>query len=831
MSDQRLSLFGNGLSSARRCAVLVVLGLLAAGPLIAHAQSPAGATAQSQAPDADTGPALQEVTVTARYQVENLQKTPIAITAVSQDQLKSSNIMTVDTLGQLVPNLYTAPPDADEGGVPTISMRGVSQSDASFARAPAVAIYVDDVYHPTAAGSELDLTDIDHIDVDRGPQSTLSGNASPGGAIYLYTPQPKGGNTGYLNFTGGSFNDLAADGAFDTTLAPNLYLRVSGHFHRQDGYVSLLDFTCEMNQLGTPALAGSFPTSQPDVSSHGCKDGEEGGGEEAGGIVKLRWVASDRLDVNFEVNDQRRRDQGDPELAVQITDPYPNSSGLVNAYNVAILNQFGVMYDNRFLPPAGNPYSSYASYCRPLLQGTVQEQPYQPVPSGICYPDEKNQDSKTESSTVDYQIASNVKLTAIGSYQDYGDAYVQNGDESPLGYVLSDFSQEVIARTAEVRLTGDLFDSRLNWVLGSFWDTFNAQSNGFIGYITDNFEEYDKAFNESASGFFHLDYKLTSRWRISGGARYTTGEVTYNFNHPGLLVISQPFTATEDRWDWLLSSDYQITDDTLGYVTVATGSRPPGITTIVNTPQQMTSTPAESLTSYEIGLKNEFFDHRLRVNVDGFYEDYSSYSTTEAGAQCLGQLPAATWQASGAACEALYPSNPESVPWYITVGKPVTITGAEWEMEAAPFSTLRADFSGGYNHFVSGVTTPGQPGYIHSGNYFQPQWNMHGDLQYTIDTVHGSFTPRVDWNWQSEVTFDPAPAAEAAQPQYIINAYSIFNAQLEYDPPDSKWSALFRVTNLTDKFYYYQLFSGGVINISSTVAPPREFYLSIRRDF
>ena len=815
---------------ASRCAALAVL-VIGAAPLGAQAQAPGASQNQPPPPTAqDESGSLQTVTVTARYQVENLQKTPIAISAISSEQLKSSAVKTIDTLGQLVPNLYTAPPDADEGGVPTITMRGVSESDASFARAPAVAIYVDDIYHPTAVGTELDLSDIDRIEVHRGPQSTLSGNASPGGAIYLYTPQPKGDTQGYLNFTAGSFNELEGDGAFDTTIAPNLFMRVSGHFHRQDGYVNLLDFTCEMGALGTPALAGSFPTSQPDVSSHHCKTGEEGGGEEAGAVMKVRWVASDQLEVNLEANDQRRRDQGDPELLVTVTNPYPNPSGLINLYNVAMLNQFGVMYDGRFLPPAGAPYSSYSSYCRPLLQGVLQQPPYEPVPSGICYPNQKDQDSKVFSGRVDYQILPQVHMTAIGSYQDYGDAYVQNGDESPLGYVLSKFSQDVIARTAEVRFTGDLFD-RLNWVLGGFWDTYNAQSNGFIGYITDNFEEYDKAYNESASGFFHVDYRLTSRWRISGGARYTTGEVTYHFNHPGLLVINQPFTATEGRWDWLLSTDYQITDNTLGYFTVATGSRPPGITTIVITAQQMTNTPAESLTSYEAGFKNEFLDHRIRVNVDGFYVDYSSYSTTEQGVQCLGQLPNATWEPNSAACASLYPGNPATVPWFVSVGKPMKITGFEWEMQAAPLTGLRADFSGGYNHFESGEQTPGLPGYIHPGNYFQPAWNMHADVQYSIETKHGSFTPRLDWNWQSQVTFDPAPAIEAAQPQFTIGSYGIWNAQVAYDPPDSKWSALFRVTNLSDKFYYYQLFNGAQINLSSTVAPPREFHFSVRREF
>lgn len=828
MSDRCESLCGHLVARYRVTAFSLIV--LAAIPLGAHAQSPASSSGQPPAAVASTG-SLQEVTVTALYRPENLQTTPIAISSVSSSRLKLANVRTLDSLGRLVPNLYTAPPDADEGGVPTISMRGVSQNDASFARAPAVAIYVDGVYHPTAAGSELDLTDVDHIEVDRGPQSTLSGNASIGGVIKIYTKQPTGDNRGYLRVTSGSFNEFAGEGAFDATIARNLYMRISGHWHRQDGYVNLLDFTCEMNALGTPGLAGSFPTSQPDVSAHHCKTGQEGGGQEAGGRAKLRWIASDRLDVNLEANYETRNDQGAPELLINVTNPYPNPSGLINAYNVAIQNQFGVRYDNRFLPPAGDPYSSYASYCRPLLQGVVQEPPYQPVPSGICYPNHKDQQSKTFSTTVHYKVTPHIRLTAIGSYQDYGDSYVQNGDESPLGYVLSNFSQEVIARTAEVDLTGNNLFKRLNWVLGSFWDSYNGQSNGFIGYITDNFNEFDKAYNESASGFFHLDYRLTSRWHVSGGARYTSGEVEYHFNHPGLLVIAKPFTSTESRWDWMASTSYQITPDIMAYFTVATGSRPPGITTIVITAQQMTSTPAESLTSYELGFKNEFFNDRLRVNFDGFYEDYSAYSSTEQGAQCLGQLPNATWEPSGSVCASLFPSNPASVPWFVTVATPVKITGLELEVQAAPIRGLRLNFSGGFNHFESGVDTPGAAGYVHSGNFFQPAGDMHADVQYTMETHGGAVTPQLDWNWQSEVTFDPAPAFEAAQPQYIIHPYSVFNAQLEYDPPGGKWSATLRVTNLFDKFYYYQLFSGAVVNLSSTVAPPREFHFSVRRDF
>jgi iron complex outermembrane receptor protein len=787
------------------------------------------ADADNKAETSDEG--LEAVTVTARYEKEDLQRTPIAISSTSAEQLKSANVSSINTLGQLVPNLYTHPGDADESGVPTIVMRGVSQNDASFATAPAVAIYVDDIYHATAVGSELDLTDIDRIEVDRGPQSTLSGNASIGGAIKLYTKAPQGGDTGYLAVTTGSYHELGAQGAFDATLADNLYARVSGHWTRQDGYVNLLDFTCQMQKQGTPQLAGSFPTAQPDVAAHGCKTGEEGGGTQAGGRLKIRWIATDKLEVNFGMNIERMDDQGSPELITQVTNPYPNPSGLINVYNQAIQNQFGVQYDNRFLAPAGQPYSSYSSFCRPLLQGTIQQAPYQPVPSGICYPNAREQDSITYSGKVDYDVTDKIHVTAIGSYANYSDDFTQNGDESPLGYVLSHFNQSVVERTAEVRITGKSFNDSLNWVLGSFFDNYDGQSNGFIGYITDNFNEFDKAYNESASGFFHLDYSLTSKWRLSGGARYTSGDVEYHFNHPGLLVIDQPFQAHESRVDWLASTDYQITDNTLGYFTVATGSRPPGITTIVITAQQMQSTPAENLTSYELGFKNEFFDHRVRFNLTGFYSDYKSRSTTEAGAQCLGELPGATWQASANNCTALYPGNVASVPWYITVGKPATITGVEWDLLAQPIKGLTFDFSGGYNHFISGVKTPGAPGYIYPGNHLQPSVDMHANVQYAIGTPYGTFTPRFDVSWQSQQDFDPAPGAEAPTPGFIIKAYALMNGQLEYTPKEGKWSAILSVTNLANKFYYYQLFNGGAVNISSNVAPPREVHFTLRHEF
>jgi iron complex outermembrane receptor protein len=793
-------------------------------------------SAPAFAQDAAAPAATQEedpfgtIIVTARYIAEDVQSAPMAISAQSGAQLEAANITNVSNLGQIIPNLYSHPPLAQASG-PVIAMRGVLQDQDSFARAPAVGLYIDDVYHATVVGAGLDLTDIDRIEVLRGPQSTLSGNASIGGAIKLYTKDPVGDGSGHFSVTYGSRNLMKAAGAMDFGLTSTLSLRVSGSLEKQDGYVDMLDFTCQMIANGTPELAGSFPLQQTDSKYRGCKTGELGGGTTGTARAKLRWQPTDDLDIMISASYDKADLQETPELLVKTTNPYPSTNSLINFYNVQIENQFGVRYDDRFLAPEDNRYAVYSTFCRPLLDGVVQQAPYQPVPSGICYPRTKQQEKTTISGRLKYAIADNINLTAIAAYAKYSSDITQNGDESPLGYVLSHFEFDVEQKTGELRLDGTLFDDKLEWVVGGFLLRYNAHKGGFIGYITNNFNQDDPATIKSQSGFFHLDYHLTDRWRVSGGARYTDGSISYFIDHPPLITATEPFFASSNRVDWLISSDYQVTDDILVYASAATGSRPGGVTDIIITPQQLRTTPGEELISYEVGLKSDLFDRMLRVNLAAFYTDYKAILAAQGGVQCLAELPNATWRPSALNCQELYPSNPSNVPWFITTSAPATIKGFEWDISAAPIDGLRIDFSGGYNKYESGVKTPGLPGYIFPGNLRNPEWNMHGGIRYDIETSVGTFTPRLDWNWVSEANFGPASGRQAPTEDFTIHGYSLFNAGIEYASPDGDWSAIFSVTNLADKFYYYQLFNGTQTNISGPVGPPREFSLTLRRKF
>jgi len=165
------------------------------------------------------------------------------------------------------------------------------------------------------------------------------------------------------------------------------------------------------------------------------------------------------------------------------------------------------------------------------------------------------------------------------------------------------------------------------------------------------------------------------------------------------------------------------------------------------------------------------------------------------------------------------------------VSRPATITGYEFELTAEPIDKLILDWNGGYNHFVDGVKTPGQPGYIAPGNLPQPEWNMNGGIEYRWHTPIGNVTPRFDWVYQSKSTFDPESSLRYPLPLYTLGGRSTFNAQIALNSDNNKWSAVLAVTNLGNKYYLYELFTGSTVAVAGVAAPPREYTFTLRRQF
>jgi iron complex outermembrane receptor protein len=188
---------GKSLLGSRRSTALAACVGLALTAVAAQAQT----AAQKLASDQN---ALQEIVVTAEYRAEKLQETPLAITALSGSSLTERGIDNLEDVTKAVPNLTLFQNNAAYGKTMAASIRGIGQGDFNFASAEqGVGIYVDDVYFANTFGSMFDLLDVDRVEVLRGPQGTLFGKNSIGGAIRLVSKQPTGDNTGFRRGYGG----------------------------------------------------------------------------------------------------------------------------------------------------------------------------------------------------------------------------------------------------------------------------------------------------------------------------------------------------------------------------------------------------------------------------------------------------------------------------------------------------------------------------------------------------------------------------------------------------------------------------------------------------
>src|SRR5581483_716260 len=223
--------------SAHTCSPAAFAAATIAWALAAHAATPDQATAAA----GDTQ--LEEVIVTAQFRKQSLQSTPIAITAVTGQQLDERSVTSVTDLNGVAPNVNITLGAGTFGPVAQTFIRGIGQSDGHPGLEPGVGIYIDDVYHGLMLGSDLDLTDLDRVEVLRGPQGTLAGKNSIGGAIKLYSKKPTDDTDGYAEAGYGDFNriNLRAGGNF-TLIADKLYVRVSGTSKHADGYMTQLDY-------------------------------------------------------------------------------------------------------------------------------------------------------------------------------------------------------------------------------------------------------------------------------------------------------------------------------------------------------------------------------------------------------------------------------------------------------------------------------------------------------------------------------------------------------------------------------------------------------------
>ena len=787
--------------------------------------------------------ALEEVIVTAQFREQNLQDTGLAITAVTGEMLEEQGLKNVADLGLVIPNANIRPQGSFSGPAPQVGMRGVSTSDFIYTSDPGVGIYIDDVYHGSLTGSALDLLDLQRVEVLRGPQGTLFGKNSLGGAIRLISKEARGDDTGNVEVTYGSSSRLDLRASYDFALRDNLFMRVTGVSKQIDGYQDVLDFACQMRVNGTPALAGTFPTlvPSPRQANGNCKIAERGGSESNAARAMLRYVPSDSLEMSFSADYSST--VAEPSVDSKLT-RHSATNFFNNLYsNNVIFPRFGVRFtaDDRFM--TGDPYKTYGN-------------PIDPV-NGKNFPPLWYSDAWGATGKLNYKFAENLKLDVIVGYREYQIDWMADGDQMPIDlnhtYNLQGHEQKSI----EARLSGLTMADKLAWTAGLYRYDADSHLGGFVtlpafAAILPDFRQNDHFTTESTSAFLHGEYEFTERFSMTAGIRYTDETKSYQFDHSPYLFIPTPLNYGSNHFDWKVSANFRFNDNVMVYGLASTGFRSDGAQPRPFTPgQQKEIVPAEELIAYEVGLKSDFFDRRVRLNIAAFFDDYDPRVVVSAGTQCnfpSNPDPGPVFRGlTGSTCpvgtEVGNSASRTGSPWFAYASAPGENRGLEFEASASPVPDLNINATLAWFDFVSGApaTLPnGNPNNVYVHPSFDVQAALSGSLgvQYRFDAAGGSLTPRVDWFFQGSRSNGIAYVQQLAGSANKVPGYGIVNARLSYVPEDRKWEATLSAENLLDRFYWYQLGPersslDNSLTDNRTGAPARgrEIALTFKRNF
>ncbi len=826
--------------------------------------------------------ALEEIVVTARFREESIQSTPIAISAFTGEELELRSIDNVEDLGLAVPNAFFVKNTSNFGPNNAIGLRGLNQVDFSYSFEPTVGVYIDDVYHATMTGSDMDLLDLERVEVLRGPQGTLFGKNSLGGAMRLVSTRPQGDNSGSVQVTYGSYDRLDVKAVGDFAIVEDkLFARIVGLTRQREGFGASLDFTCEMIRRGTPELAGIgdgvagvtqvgvggppffLPEYEPILVEPGspadnafalpaardprrgnCELGKLGGTQSDAGRAMLRFVPTDRLEVNFALDMTQSRD--DPNLDTQLS---PRGGLFDTAYDLGVVYPtYGIRYtvDDRFI--TGDPYTNYATFAN--------------VVSGATYPRDATYDSRGASVVLNYALSGSISAKLILADRKYDNEWTNDSDRSPFGLVQTHYVQEHEQQQAELQFTGTIAGGRAVWTAGAFYfdsksrayNTTEFSAFDFTGLLP-NFTADDGYTTENKSVYTHVAYDLTDRLSLSGGLRYTDETKTNTFAHYGQIVVPEPLVFGSDRTDWKASLDFALTEEVFVYTQVATGFTSEGATPRIFTIGQLRSIPGEELISYEIGAKLDFLNNRLRVNTALYRSDYDPRSIQVGGvSQCdaIDDPNPTPYRLAGGNCpDGTALAGSTGLAWFYYDNVPGTLEGFELEVAASPIDSVLLTFTAGTNEFQNKHNSTDLATYRNPDYRSQPEWNMSAGAQYSFSLGNGgSITPRLDAFYQSERHTGGSNARPGIHgvvanvcPQQCIPAFTIFNARVSYLSPSGDWRLSLSGTNITDKVYWQQLgpaiavdATTGVVNPSpldrsGVISRPREWAFTMEKRF
>ena len=709
---------------------------------------------------------VEEVVVTARRRAELVEETPISITALAESTLREAGVTRLEQIQQLVPNLQM--PTGRSGLEGRMRIRGVGTSTSEVAFDPGVGIYVDGVYLPRSLGQLVDVLDIAQIEVLRGPQGTLFGKNTVGGALNITTVKPvdevegwallRPGNLGYVH-TRAMLNTPVGSG----WLADKLAARVAFSSTNRRGYT----YNSYRDEYWSDKNALAF-------------------------LGSLRFVPTDEVTVDVSGSWARNhaRQRGGQCLVVRETVLGNLQPGLYDACRES------QKYEFQADPASIADVESYGTWG--TISWDVGEIGFVDslLLKSITSWRQQRVRGRDDMDMTRYQV---IQLASVGG----GPVDGEPG-----------FQQQI---SQEIQFNASALDGRLNMVGGFFlfWEKGTSiWSILALEDVLNSASTTDVAFdNWSWAPFFQATADVTDWASLTAGLRYTEDKkglhlLFYDPRQPDPPTLDQSRRAIFDDWTPMASLALRMPEDwvsdvpldyLMGYFTYAYGFKGGGFDAVIApSAENLNQFEPETMDSFEIGAKSIWFDQRLTFNISAFLGKYDDIQVTkfqdigDIDGDGLPNLQRVTLNAANA-----------------------TTKGVEIELQAIPIDGLQIVGSVGllnarYDDFIGIDDVTGQ-NVDRSGERFlgTPDMQTHLSVQYSIPVdfdgpqwLQGWVTPRADWSYTSSIQYLGPEIPAGTQP-----GFNLVHLRLSYDFLGESAQVALWTRNLLDEEWFDYAFS------------------------
>ena len=794
----------------------------------------APAFAQDAPPGEDAQPAgVGEIIVTAQKRSQSINTVGMSINAATSEQLDARGVKSVEDLAKVVPGFTYQP---SPYSTPVYTIRGIGLYDNGLASAPAVTTYVDEAPLPFPAMTTGATLDIERVEILKGPQGTLFGQNSTGGAINYIAAKPTdsfaaGGNISYERF--GLFDGSAyVSGPLSDTLRARVAVR------------------------GVSGGEWQYSLTRP--------EDRRGATRLLVGRALLDWTPSDR--VEFSLNINGFRDRSDTQ-AQQFQENILNVSPVANAANpytiidpvryAALTDPTSPRYDNSFigrqqlviarLQGAGG--AQLQQITNGALGGPVAPDNPRAADWTPEWPSQMDKKYYQFALRGGIELSDDIKLTSITSYQRLDSDVYQDLDA--VAAFAQDYRQfgTVKSLSQELRLSGET--GHLNWMIGGNYDhvkqdetaqphflglSLNEPVPGLIFSVSQNRLTQNV---KSLAAFGNVEYEIVDNLTLQGGIRYTDVNRTagicssdptpeqnistfftaitgvaiapgqcYQVDVATFRPVLEPDIQTldEKNTSWRLGINYKTGNGGLLYANASRGYKAGIFSTILGS-FTIQSDPAvqERVDAYEVGIKMPLLDRRVQFNAAGFYYDYKNK-----------QIRAKLLDPTFGLLEKLI-NLPQSRVW-----------GIEAEMIAQPIEGLNLSASATYMRSKVTSDDPANSFYNQEGYFgtfygsrlpYTPTFTGLVDAQYEW-AINGDLTAFVGGTVKRQSRSNATTGNDVLlNDEYVIKGYTTLDLRAGVSGPDNRWRISIFGRNVTDEFIVTTVFNNSDARYRYTAKP------------